>query len=102
MPSMTTDRELAARVERINALIAQVEAFPDGRLRAQVQEIVECLLDYHGAAIGRMLALARQADRAPDLAARLAEDELVASVLLLHGLHPTDLPTRVEQSLERV
>ena len=32
----------------------------------------------------------------------LAGDDLVGSILLLHGLHPLDLETRVRQALEKV
>jgi len=32
----------------------------------------------------------------------LVEDDLIASILLLHGLHPIDLETRVRQALEKV
>ena len=32
----------------------------------------------------------------------LAGDELVSSLLLLHGLHPADLSSRIEEALERV
>ena len=33
---------------------------------------------------------------------RLADDELVANLLLLHGLHPDDVETRVQGALDRV
>jgi Fe-S cluster biogenesis protein NfuA len=33
---------------------------------------------------------------------RLAADPLVANLLMLHNLHPVDLPTRVEQALVKV
>jgi Fe-S cluster biogenesis protein NfuA len=56
--------------------------------------------DVYGAALERVLALA--AELAPELVGRLAEDELVASVLLVHGLHPDDLTVRVERGLAAV
>ena len=34
--------------------------------------------------------------------ARLTEDEQVRSILLLHGLHPEDLETRVRRAVERL
>jgi hypothetical protein len=33
---------------------------------------------------------------------RLASDNLVASLLVLHGLHPDDIETRVEQALGKM
>ena len=35
-------------------------------------------------------------------AARLAEDKLVSSLLLLHGLHPEPVETRIREALHRV
>ena len=40
--------------------------------------------------------------QAPDLAERLATDDLVASLLLVHGLHPHDVHRRVSDALDRV
>ena len=37
-----------------------------------------------------------------DVLAALADDELVASLLLVHGLHPDDLDERVERALDVV
>ena len=37
-----------------------------------------------------------------ELVGELARDELVGSLLLLYGLHPLDLETRVRQALEKV
>ena len=36
------------------------------------------------------------------LIASLADDDLVSNLLLLYGLHPLDLETRVSQALEQV
>src|SRR5262249_18284615 len=38
----------------------------------------------------------------PGLAERLATDDLVASLLLVHGLHPHDVHRRVSDALDRV
>ena len=39
---------------------------------------------------------------APDLLGALADDDLVASLLIVHGLHPDDLDARVERALDSV
>ncbi len=96
-------QELAECVERIDVLLNKIEALPDDALRQDVQEIVHCLLDYHGAAVARLISLAREAvDDTSALSAQLAADELVSSLLVLHGLHPADLESRVLQALENV
>ncbi len=56
--------------------------------------------DLYGAGLTRVLELAGA--EAPELVVRLAGDELVGSLLLVHGLHPESLGTRVEGALEGV
>ena len=62
------------------------------------------MLDLHGEALSRMLdALGPRGDPAADrLLERMAADDLIRGVLLLHGLHPMDLRRRVEGALELV
>jgi Fe-S cluster biogenesis protein NfuA len=95
--------ELATCVERIEQLIARIERLDDERLRDDMREIVHCLLEYHASALARLINLLSRGDsaRAP-LLGRLAEDELVGSLLLLHGLHPADTHTRVSEALDHV
>ncbi len=97
------DGQLAAAIERMDELLRIIEAHPDEVLRGQVQEIVECLLDYHSQALGRLLGILRESQSTSQAdIERLAHDELVASLLVLHGLHPAELETRVAEALERV
>jgi Fe-S cluster biogenesis protein NfuA len=67
----------------------------------RVEELVRRLVGLYGDALGRILA-ASGADGAPDpaLAARLCDDELVSSLLLLHGLHPIPAAERVARAVE--
>jgi Fe-S cluster biogenesis protein NfuA len=103
MASSTDDREFRGRIERVESLIHEVERFPDPEMRARTQEILRAVIELHGAALERILdklAIARAAGAR--LINSLAEDEVVACVLVLHGLHPLDLETRVRQALDDV
>ncbi len=61
------------------------------------------LLELHGVALERMLAaIAERQPADPALIDTIAKDELIGNVLLLHGLHPTDLETRVREAIDRV
>jgi Fe-S cluster biogenesis protein NfuA len=93
----TDDKDLLERFQRIEALLAEVEQRADPAVLSAVQEIVQSLLDYHGAALTRIVETI-----GPDLASGLAEDDLVSSLLVLHNLHPQDLETRVQRALESV
>jgi Fe-S cluster biogenesis protein NfuA len=58
-------------------------------------------MEFHGAGLERWLDIIRESgDPGRAIIDRLGRDELVRSLLLLYGLHPVDLRTRVEQALE--
>lgn len=68
--------------------------------RERAEQLVREVSDLYGAALERMLAVAVAAD--PRLADRFAGDDLVASLLLVHGLHPHDVRRRVAEALDSV
>jgi Fe-S cluster biogenesis protein NfuA len=103
MASASNDREFRKRVGRIETLIQEIERFPDADAREHTREIVQSLLDLHGAGLERLLEhLAAAGDAGLAMIDSLARDELVESLLLLYGLHPLDVETRVRQALDRV
>jgi Fe-S cluster biogenesis protein NfuA len=94
------DGEFQSRAQELERLLQSVEQIADPRLRQETTEIVQALLQLHGEALARMLNVAANADA--DLPSKLADDSLVGGVLLIHGLHPLDLETRVRRALEKV
>jgi Fe-S cluster biogenesis protein NfuA len=97
------ESEFRKRMERIESLIQAAERFVDPVAQAQTRELVQALLDLHGAALERMLEqLAESGPAGLAAIGMLARNELVGSLLLLHGLHPLDLETRVCQGLEKL
>jgi len=97
------DREIRQRMARIDALLQEVEKSADPRSKERTREIVQCLMDMHGAVLERMLdrAAASQVG-GPALIESFARDDLIGSLLILYGLHPLDLETRVREALESV
>jgi len=91
------DNDVGERVGRVEALIEQVESLPDRVAREAAVEMVGALLDLYGEGLARTLALLDDGTRRA-----LAEDELVAHLLLLHDLHPIPVETRVHEALEEV
>jgi Fe-S cluster biogenesis protein NfuA len=103
MANAPNDREFRKRMGRIEALIQEIERFPDAAARVHTREIVQSLLDLHGTGLERILEhLAAAGDTGLAMIDSLARDELVESLLLLYGLHPVDVETRVRQALDKV
>ncbi len=98
--------DLRATGERIDALIDSLAAGGPaalGRSRERAEELVRVVTDLYGAGLERLLEIVYDSGRLDDeLLALLAADDLVASLLLVHGLHPYDVRARVEQALDGV
>jgi hypothetical protein len=76
-------------MDRIEELVAAVEAAPDPVLRDIVQELLATVLELHGRGLSRLLEIVHeeQGDAAAVLG-RLAGDEAVRPLLELHDLLP--------------
>jgi Fe-S cluster biogenesis protein NfuA len=98
--SRRQDADRRARV--IEELIRELESSADAGLRATARELVQALMDLHRAGLERALELVDQTgEPGRVLIDRLAEDEIVKHLLVLHGLHPLDLEARVHQAIEK-
>jgi Fe-S cluster biogenesis protein NfuA len=89
------------RVQRIETLIREIDRLADPDARVRTRELVQAVLDLHGTGLERLLDRVAEA-AGPAVIEAAARDDLVGSLLLLHGLHPLDLETRVRQALEAV
>jgi len=91
------------RLGQVESLIQRLEQCADAQVRADAKELVRTLLDLHGAGLSKMLALLAETGETDRVLLRaFADDELVGSLLLLHGLHPVDMETRVRQALAKM
>jgi len=89
--------------ERINALVTEISATADPRLAEKAEDLVGLLMQFYGAGLRRMLQLADEAGVLDGgLLDGIVADDLVSSILILHDLHPLDLPSRVQAALDRV
>jgi Fe-S cluster biogenesis protein NfuA/nitrite reductase/ring-hydroxylating ferredoxin subunit len=86
---------------RIEALLEEVDALPAAS-RAVASELVQELVDLYGEGLARLVAILAAHDEDGSLAAAAAADDVVAHLLLLHGLHPMPLEGRVRRALEEV
>lgn len=97
------EKAMQERVGRIEMLIGQIEGSPDSVVRNCAVELVGTIMELHGLGLERMLETAWEKGAAgQELIDDFAQDDLLRSLLLLHGLHPLDLETRVTQALDKV
>src|SRR3712207_933528 len=64
--------------------------------------MAQVLLELYGEGLARMMEVVAQGEECERTFKAFTEDELISHLLLLHGLHPLDVETRVVQALEEV
>jgi len=99
---MPAQPEFQRRLQSIERLLGEIQLTADPSLRATVQELVQLVMDLHGAGLERLLELVREHGAGDHAVQRIGEDELVSSLLVLYGIHPLDMETRIAQALEKV
>jgi Fe-S cluster biogenesis protein NfuA len=96
-------RDFRDDIQRIGGLVQEIEQIADPAVRAAAKGLVQSLMDLHGAAFEKALDIvAEVGEPGMTIIDRLGRDGLVSSVLILYGLHPEDLETRVLKAVERV
>jgi Fe-S cluster biogenesis protein NfuA/nitrite reductase/ring-hydroxylating ferredoxin subunit len=92
--------QLVGRVQELQELL---ESAPDPSTRELAEELVSAVVQMYGAGLEQILdALLAGGDSGERIAAGLAEDPLVATLLLIHDLHPVPLADRVQDALDSV
>jgi Fe-S cluster biogenesis protein NfuA len=94
------DPDLSSVGERLELLLEELRSLePTARQRAE--EAIRLVTDLYGAGLSNVMAMVVDAGDAA-LLHRLVSDQLVANLLVLHGLHPFDLSSRIEIGLDKV
>src|SRR5215208_581160 len=94
-------KEFQQRLQKIEGLVQTIESAADPHVRASAIELMQALMEVHGAGIERMMEIVFER-AGSDIIDQFGEDDLVASLLLLYGLHPLDVESRVLQGLDKV
>ncbi|MFE1878464.1 NifU family protein [Streptomyces diastatochromogenes] len=90
------DPAVEARLARLDEVLAGLESMP-GPAAREVLESVTLLTEVYGEALARVL------DHADErLRERLADDELLGHLLVLHSLHPETVERRAARAVERL
>jgi Fe-S cluster biogenesis protein NfuA len=94
---------LARGEQRIGELIVALEALPDQAARDCTRELLQNVLEVHGAGLARLLAILSEAgEPGRKMIEALARDDAVRPLLLLYGLHPQHLSARVHRALDQM
>ena len=94
--SHAADKDFQQQMQRVEGLLEKIEQSADPALREVVREVVQCLLNLHGVGLATLLEhTARASAAGPALIDAFAADPLIASLLLLHDLHPLDEEARL-------
>lgn len=100
---MIEGKNVREQMQRVEELVQTIDTWADPDLRAKAVELVQALMDFHGAGIDRMMEITAEKGAAGyAIFDDFAKDDLVGNLLLLYGLHPLDLETRVAAALDKV
>jgi Fe-S cluster biogenesis protein NfuA len=96
-------RDFREDMQQIGALVQEIESIADPAARAATKSLVQSLMDLHGAALEKVLDIVAEAgEPGMNIIDRLGRDSLVSSLLILYGLHPEDIETRVVKAVDKV
>ena len=100
---MTADSADTRRLAgQIDTLLSEMETGAPPAVTERVEDLVRALLGLYGAGLERVLEVVDAQPDGPEVLRRLADDELVGSLLVLHDLHPDDVTVRVQAALDKV
>ena len=90
-------------MQKVVARVGKIESLAEPEARSVSVVLMLSLMDFHGAGLERLMDIVAETGGAGyAVFDNFAKDELVGSMLLLYGLHPHPLETRVMQALDKV
>jgi Fe-S cluster biogenesis protein NfuA len=93
--------EFRLQTERVEKLAARLESAGDPEIRATALDLVQSVVELHGAALQRLVDSLIRTPAGEHALSDALQDDLVSNMLLLHNLHPDDIETRVLRGIEK-
>jgi len=88
------------QVEHIEVLLRRFEDSPDKSARDNAGELIQALMDVHGAGLARIIeTISEQGLTGRNILKKLADDPIVGGLLALYGLHPVSVADRVRAAI---
>ena len=92
-------KDFQEKLRRLGTLVGDLDQLPGGGSKAATREMIQLLMEIHGAGLERMMEIVFETGGAT-LVDRLGEDPIVRHLLLLYSLHPEDLESRVAKAID--
>lgn len=100
---MADSKDFREEMQRIGGLVQELESIADPAVRASTKNLVQSIMDLHGRVLEKALdVVANAGEPGMTIIDRLGDDPLVSSVLILYGLHPEDIQSRVVKAIDRI
>ena len=98
-----TNGEFQGYAQQIESAVQRVNQLQDDSARTAALELMQSLMDLHGAAMARLVeVLGETGDAGRNSLASLGNDPLLCGLMVLYGVHPLSLEERVRRAVERV
>ena len=91
-----------ALIQRVEELTAQVEQLPDPVARRTAEDLVSAVIDMYGQGLERIVEILDEDESAGEIKQQIADDGIVASLMLIHDLYPVPVEERVAEALDNV
>ncbi len=96
------ERNAEGMVKQLNALVEELEAYPDAEIREKTLDLVQIILALHREVLRRLLVTLDSLPEKEQILARIIGDDVIRTILLIHGLSPEDLQTRVAKAVDEL
>jgi Fe-S cluster biogenesis protein NfuA len=100
---VASEKEFQEKVRQLGTLVSELNDAPEGSSKVAAREMVQLLMEVHGAALERIIELVFESgEHGEAIIKRLGQDPIAKNLLLLYSLHPDDLETRILKALDEV
>jgi Fe-S cluster biogenesis protein NfuA/nitrite reductase/ring-hydroxylating ferredoxin subunit len=90
-------------MERVEELTAEVDRIEDPSARRTAEELLGAVMDLYGEGLSRISTILDDEDGGVnEVKQKMAEDAIVASLMLIHDLYPVSIEERVAEALDSV